>query len=79
MRPFNKWLRFDLEREPLRMNGLVDLVGLVERIVAAPTPEHLRMAFIRIEAAARAAGLGATVDGWEPDVAWLRGEALDSA
>lgn len=37
-------------------------------------PSVQRRAFRAVEAAARAAGLGAVVDGREPDVLWLRGD-----
>lgn len=71
VRPFNKWLRLELTRRPLALDGLLDLV---ERIASDPTTEAQRAAFRRVEAAARAAGHGAIVDGWRPDVDWLRGE-----
>lgn len=56
VRPFNKWLLYEL-------------------LAAGPSAGRLRAAFRMLEAASRPAGLGAVVDGWEPDVAWLRGEA----
>lgn len=71
VRPFNKWLRLELTRRPLAFDGLLDLV---ERIASDPTTEAQRAAFRRVEAAARAAGHGAIVDGWQPDLDWLRGE-----
>jgi hypothetical protein len=36
--------------------------------------DRLRAAFRMLERAARSTGHGAIVDGWEPDVAWLRGD-----
>jgi predicted nucleotidyltransferase len=74
VRPFNKWLPFELAAEPLVQPDLVDLLGLVERILDDPTTDRQRQAFRAVERAARAAGHGAIVDSWEPDVAWLRGD-----
>jgi hypothetical protein len=31
--------------------------------------------FADLERAARRRGVGEVIDGWEPDVAWLRGDA----
>ena len=75
VRAFNKWLAYELEREPLRTPVFEGLVAVVEGLAESPSAERLRAAFRVLEAAARAAGLGAVVDGWEPDVAWLRGDA----
>jgi hypothetical protein len=38
-------------------------------------PEAQRELFNRVEPLARRAGFGDVVDGWEPDVDWLRGSA----
>ncbi len=70
VRPFNKWLARELDARPLAIPGLLDHV---ERISRDPIPDAQRALFRVMEAAARAAGHGAVVDGWEPDVAWLRG------
>ncbi|HEX5824420.1 MAG TPA: hypothetical protein VFY18_08195 [Candidatus Limnocylindrales bacterium] len=75
VRPFNKWLRYDLEAEPLVLPDLAGLLELVDRIAADPTPSNQRTAFRAIERAARATGHGARVDSWEPDVEWIRGGA----
>ncbi|HZO34363.1 MAG TPA: hypothetical protein VFB17_04730 [Gaiellaceae bacterium] len=37
--------------------------------------DEQRALFREAEALARANGLGAVIDGWEPDAAWLRGDA----
>jgi predicted nucleotidyltransferase len=76
VRPFNKWLPFELAAEPLVKPDLVDLLELVERIVVDPSEGPLRRAFRAIERTARASGHGAVVDSWEPDVEWLRGGPL---
>lgn len=74
VRPFNKWLEFELETEPLRTPAFADLAARVASLISDPSPDRLRAAFRMLESSARAAGHGAVVDGWEPDVAWLRGD-----
>ena len=73
VRPFNKWLRLELEEQPLALPGSRRILGTVEAITANPTTDNLRAAFRDIEPDARATGHGAIVDSWEPDVGWLRG------
>ena len=74
VRPFDKWLRYDLEREPLAMEGLLEHV---DRIRGDCDPFHQRLVFREVERLARAAGHGAVVDSWEPNVPWLRGEVSE--
>ena len=69
VRPFNKWLIAELEDRPV---SVAELLGFVEGIARDADPSVQRRAFRAVEAAARRAGLGAVVDGWEPDVTWLR-------
>jgi predicted nucleotidyltransferase len=73
VRPFNKWLRYELALEPFALPDLGGVLDLVDRIAADPTTSVQREAFRAIEAAARATGHGAIVDSWAPDVVWLRG------
>jgi hypothetical protein len=75
VRPFNKWLVFELTEEPLRSPAGHGLVERLEAFLADPSAEHVRDTFRMIEEAARAAEHGAIVDTWEPDLAWLRGDA----
>ena len=70
VRPFNKWLRHELTVRPLRIPRLL---YLVDRIAADPTVDLQRDMFRTMERAARRAGHGAVIDGWGPDVSWLRG------
>jgi hypothetical protein len=70
VRPYNKWLEWELREHPLPVS--VDLARL-ERIARTGGLEDQRALFRETEALARALGHGATIDGWEPDVAWLRG------
>jgi hypothetical protein len=72
VRPYNKWLESELHEHALPVP--VDLDRL-ERIARAGDISEQQALFRETEALARARGHGATIDGWEPDVAWLRGEA----
>lgn len=76
VRPWNRWLERELEMEPLRTPAFANLADRVRELADDPTAERLRDAFRMLETAARDAGHGAIVDGWEPDVAWLRGETV---
>jgi hypothetical protein len=70
VRPYNKWLGWELREHPLPVP--VDLDRL-ERIARTGDIHDQQALFRETEALARARGHGATIDGWEPDVAWLRG------
>lgn len=74
VRPFNKWLRHDLEREPLAIEGLL---SRLDRIRRDADPGEQRAIFRDMERLARAGGHGVVVDSWEPNVAWLRGAILE--
>jgi hypothetical protein len=70
LRPYNKWLEWELREHPLPVE--VDLARL-ERIARTAEVSEQQALFRETEALAREHGHGATIDGWEPDVAWLRG------
>jgi Nucleotidyltransferase domain len=70
LRPYNKWLEWELREHPLPVD--VDLARL-ERIARTADSAEQQALFRETEALARQHGLGATIDGWEPDVPWLRG------
>lgn len=72
VRPFNKYLRHELERRPLHILNAEALEGLARMA----TPDDPRAVFRDVERRVRDAGFGSVVDGWEPDVAWLRGEPI---
>lgn len=72
VRPYNKWLEWELREHPLPF--AVDLDRL-ERIGRTGDLAEQQALFRETEALARERGHGATIDGWEPDVAWLRGQA----
>jgi predicted nucleotidyltransferase len=71
LRPYNRWLEWELELHPLPID--VPLERL-ERIARTGDPAEQRALFRGAEELAHKRGLGAVIDGWEPDVAWLRGE-----
>jgi hypothetical protein len=70
VRPYNKWLEWELRNHPLPVE--LDLERL-ERIARTGALEDQRALFREAEALARKLGHGATIDGWEPDVEFLRG------
>jgi hypothetical protein len=74
VRPFNRFLRWELETFPLPgAEWSADvLLPRVQAIVAIGRIEDQAALLRDVEALARAHGLGSVIDGWEPDVAWLR-------
>lgn len=71
VRPFNKWLEYDLDREPL---PIPDFRDRVVRLSDDPDMAGHQAMFRDVEALARTRGYGDIVDGWRPDVPFLRGE-----
>ena len=71
VRPYNKWLEWELREHPLPVK--VDLERL-RRIATTGDIAAQQSLFREAERLARDAGLTAVIDGWEPDVTWLRGE-----
>lgn len=69
LRPYNKWLEWDLREHPLPVAVDVELLQRAARADADAQHALFRQA----ETIARAAGLAAVIDRWEPDVTWLRG------
>jgi hypothetical protein len=75
VRPFNKFLAVELELEPLPGETWAAPVLLprLEAIVSSGDLETQQELFRDVESLARERGHGGVIDGWEPDVAWLRG------
>ncbi len=69
VRPFNKYLRHELVHRPLPSVGL----DVIDRTARDCETDDQRAVFRDVERRAREAGFGSVVDGWEPDVPWLRG------
>ena len=78
VRPFNKFLGWELGLEPLPGDAWrVDvLLPRLQRILGSGDPDTQQALFRDVEAHARERGLGEVIDGWEPDLAWLRGQTL---
>jgi hypothetical protein len=74
VRPYNKYLEWELRNHPLKEWEADVLLPLLDRVLTG-APEAQRELFNRIEPLARREGFGDLVDGWEPDVAWLRGDS----
>ena len=74
VRPYNKYLEWELRHHPLEGWTAEELLPLLDRVLTGePAAQH--ELFQRIEKPARREGFGDVVDGWEPDVEWLRGNA----
>lgn len=76
VRPFNKFLRWELEEFPLGGPcwAAEMLLPRLQAVTGCDQAEQ-RALFRDTEQLARARGHGEIVDGWEPHVPWLRGEA----
>jgi len=73
VRPYNKYLEWELRHHALEGWPADELLPLLDRLLTGDAEAQHEL-FRRIEGAARREGFGDVVDGWEPDVAWLRGE-----
>ncbi len=73
VRPYNKYLEWELRHHPLGEWRAEELLPLLDRVLAAE-PAALHELFNRIEPLARRDGFGDVVDGWF-NVDWLRGDA----
>ena len=75
VRPFNRFLRFELERRPFQDPAFA-VESLLMRLppLSCGDPVEQRRTFRDVEELARRHGLGDVIDGWEPDVGWLRGD-----
>jgi hypothetical protein len=70
LRPYNKWLEWELENHPLPWNDVPRLA----RIAGTGDIAEQQALFREAEALARTHGLGSVIESWEPDVGWLRGD-----
>jgi len=73
VRPYNKYLEWELRHHPLADWTADELLPLLDRVLAGE-PEAQHELFNRIEPLTRRDGYGDVIDSWEPDVDWLRGE-----
>ena len=72
VRPYNKYLDWELRHHPLDDWAPDELLPLLDRVLTGE-PEAQHELFRRIEDPARREGFGDVIDSWEPDVEWLRG------
>jgi hypothetical protein len=73
--PYNKWLPWELRTHPLPEPWSEDrLLPTVEAILDSADINAQQHLFIDAERLARSRGWSEVIEGWEPDVAWLRGE-----
>jgi len=74
VRPFNKWLVWELENHPLAPSWTADvLLPRLARILDGDLDAQPGL-FRDAERLARGRGQGDVIDGWQPDVPWLRGD-----
>jgi predicted nucleotidyltransferase len=76
VRPFNKYLEWELREHPLAEDAwsAERLLPRLEKVLDG-VPEDQHALFRDVERVARGHGLNEVIEGWEPDVAWLRGDA----
>jgi len=74
VRPFNRFLAWELERFPLPEPWLGHdrFVPRLEKILRKGSLKDQAAMFRDVEAFARSHDLGDTIDSWEPDVPWLQ-------
>jgi len=72
VRPFNKYLAWELEQHPLAEWDSAELVALLEGALTGAAAEQRRL-FRKAEKQIRRHGLADVVDDWHPHVPFLRG------
>lgn len=75
VRPFNKYLASELRSNPLTDDAWAAdaLLPRLDAVLRGDT-EQQRILFRDLERFSRERGFGEVVDGWQPDVGWLRGD-----
>jgi hypothetical protein len=71
VRPFAKYLETEVADRPL---AIPDPLPRISAILATADPAVQHAVFRDVESIARARGMGEVIDGWQPDVPFLRGE-----
>jgi hypothetical protein len=74
VRPFNEWLDWELTRTGFGSAAWERSAFLerLARITRTADPADQAALFREVEALARERGFGGVIDGWQPDVPWLR-------
>jgi hypothetical protein len=70
VRPFNKWLAYEVGRAPL---PLADLLPRLDGLARDPSAARQQALFRDVEPVVRDRGFGADIDDWAPDVELFRG------
>lgn len=74
VRPYNKWLVWELRTQPLPEPWSEDrLVPALAAVLQSGDLRAQRELFRDVERFARSRSYGDVLDGWQPDLAWLRG------
>jgi hypothetical protein len=74
VRPYNKWLPWELTNYPLpRPWVAAETLRRLEAILATGDLSEQQALFRDAERLARDLGFDDVIDGWQPDVNWLRG------
>jgi len=73
VRPFNKYLRWELETFPLRGWDANEVLGLLDAALGGGADAQ-RALLRAVEPHVRAGGFGDVIDEWEPHVTFLRGD-----
>jgi hypothetical protein len=74
VRPYNKWLPWELRTRPLPEPWSEGrLLTTLDAILESARLDVQERLFTDAERLARSRGWSEVIDGWEPDVAWLRG------
>lgn len=71
VRPWNKYLRLEVDRLALPVPNLLERVQIV---LGSGDPETQRSLWREVETVARDRGFGELIDSWQPDVTLLRGD-----
>ena len=74
VRPYNKWLRWELVNHPLPDPWSAgETERRLQAILATGDLSEQQSLFRDVERFARELGFGDVINGWEPDIDWLRG------
>jgi predicted nucleotidyltransferase len=76
VKPFNKYLEWELDQHPLseRSFSAARLLPMLDNLLGGDLPTQQEL-FREVERVGRGHGFDEAFDGWEPDLPWLRGEA----
>lgn len=74
VRPYNKWLLWELRAHSLPEPWSAERIGrALAAVLGSGDLREQEVLFRDVERFARSRGYGEVLDGWEPDLEWLRG------